>query len=201
MSIWRGGTREACQNRAVPWVRRDCSMATVTQPRCMKVAILQVPAVRSGGGVGGDTAVGGAPGGLGRRAARDVGRVPALPGLGEEPLALGRPPPLDGLPVVGGHGVRRRAGDGPGGEVAGQRGERDVVPEPDRAWAELGPAFVVDVRGVLQLEARAAVGLGGEAHLDPADVAVVLPCDVEALRRVALLDGAGRVALDLVAPA
>src|ERR1700746_3580916 len=54
---------------------------------------------------------------------------------------------------------------------------------------------------MLQLEPGLPAGLRGEAHLDPADLAGELPGRGEAVRRIAALDGAARVAFQLIAAA
>ena len=56
-----------------------------------------------------------------------------------------------------------RVDGGRAGQVLGQAHHAEVPADPDRAGAELGPPLVVDVGDVLELEARAAVGLGRRA--------------------------------------
>src|SRR6266545_3092761 len=85
--------------------------------------------------------------------------------------------------------------------MPGQPEQPEVPADPDRAWPELRPAFVVDVRDVLQFEPCAAVGLGREPQLDPRHFAAELPRRADAVRRGAALDRAAGVAFELVAPA
>src|SRR2546428_10809470 len=79
--------------------------------------------------------------------------------------------------------------------------QAEVPADADRARPELRSTFVVDVRGVLQFEPCAAVGLGREPQLDPGHFAAVLPRRGEAVRRIATLNRAAGVAVDLEAPA
>src|SRR5690606_38534561 len=95
---------------------------------------------------------------------------------------------------------RRVTGDGLAGrEVLGEPHEAQVPADAGRARAVLVPEGPVlgDPRGVLQLEPRPGP-VGTEAHRDPARVAAELPGRRERARRLARLDRAAGVALDLV---
>src|SRR6185437_13466132 len=129
-------------------------------------------------------------------AAGDVGVAPALAAERHEPLALvGRDP----------GGTVGRVESGRPGQVLAQAQQDRVPADADRARAELGPHVIADVRDVLDLQPgpdrRPAVFERRQADLDPAHLAAELPGDEEAVRRVAALDRAARVALELVAAA
>ena len=87
-----------------------------------------------------------------------------------------------------------------GREVFRERGEGQIPADAYGARAELVPPLVVDERDVLEPE-RGVVTRGGEAHLDPRDLAAELPCHREVERWFARGDGAARVALQLVVTA
>src|SRR5262249_36689970 len=70
-----------------------------------------------------------------------------------------------------------------------------------RAGPELGPRVLGDMGDMLQLQPDPPVRPLAEAYLDPAALATELPGGGEAVRRVATLDRAARVALELVAAA
>ena len=70
-----------------------------------------------------------------------------------------------------------------GREVFRESSEGQIPADAYGARAELVPPLVVDERDVLEPE-RGVVTRGGEAHLDPRDLAAELPCHREVARCV-----------------
>src|SRR5215475_11702170 len=150
------------------------------------------PGHRLGAGVEGD----GPPGGrlcLCRRSAGgDAGLAPLFAAERDELAAVGGRHPRGAVLRV--HGLAA-------GHVPGQAQQCQIPADAHRARPELGPQFVRDVSDMLQLQPDPPIGLLREAYLDPTALAAELPCGGEAVRRVAALDRAARVALELVAAA
>src|SRR5258707_9013304 len=143
--------------------------------------------------------------GVGRSA--PVRRGPGACLLGPRGYARVVPPPAaerhEQLAVLGRRpgGRLLRVDRVPGRQMVGQAHEAHVPADAHGTGSEFGPALVIDLGGVLKLERGRAVSLRVQPDLDPADLAPEFPGRPEALRWVAALDSAARIALDLEAAA
>ena len=79
--------------------------------------------------------------------------------------------------------------------------QREVPADANGAGAVLFPEVLGHVRDVFELELGALGGAGRQAYVHPAGLPAEFPCDAERFRRLALCDGAPRVAFELIASA